>query len=120
MGGRGGSLALAALAALTGLGALFAFVAPAGAAPAEARRRDSKRFWIPGAYLSLEARSPRAVLSAVADAAEALKAGWGRALREGLAGRLELGGAAALDLVGGDRGANQQPPQPLAIPRPKS
>lgn len=87
------------------LGALFACLPLAGAARAEEPEPDSKRFWIAGAYLSVEARSPQAVLSGVADAAEALKAGLGKQMREALAGALGFGDAAALELIGGDRPA---------------
>ena len=53
----------------------------AGAAAAAPARARPKGIWIPGAYLSVEARSPAELISAVAGIADAVKPGAGEQFR---------------------------------------
>jgi hypothetical protein len=96
---------------LTRAGALALFVAGAllsSSVRAEEKaggEADEKRFWIPGAFLSVETRSAVDVLAAISDMIDTVKPGTGAAFRTLLAKGLEIGGADALDLIGGRRPA---------------
>ncbi|MHC5057613.1 MAG: hypothetical protein ACYTKD_23305 [Planctomycetota bacterium] len=97
--GRAGAVALTAILATAVAGAL-------AATPARAEEPPARRgFWMPGAFVSVETRSAADIIGAVSRMVDAVKPGVGQMLRGQTAQGLQIGGADALDLIGGRRPA---------------